>query len=175
MLPKVMSHPPTPNFHASHWKNRAAWQTSWHALETSFGRGESFLETVKVWQSEPASKPKLFFTAFTSVAPTDLSTELAQVCYGLLPGVHRISFEGGCVQLTLCIGAAPHIAKEIDIAADSICVDHLATWSAKTLARLSQVGSQIKWLYPQDSLVNELQSVGFILDESTSSACYRPN
>jgi tRNA 5-methylaminomethyl-2-thiouridine biosynthesis bifunctional protein len=36
------------------------------------------------------------------------------------------------------------------------------------------VGSQIKWLYPQDSLVNELQSVGFILDESTSSACYRP-
>jgi len=81
-----MSHPPTPNFHASHWKNRAACQTSWHALETSFGRGESFLETVKAWQSEPASKPKLFFTAFTSVAPTDLSTELAQVCYGLLPG-----------------------------------------------------------------------------------------
>jgi tRNA 5-methylaminomethyl-2-thiouridine biosynthesis bifunctional protein len=174
MLPKVMSHPPIPNFHASHWKNRAACQTSWHALETSFGRGESFLETVKAWQSEPASKPKLFFTAFTSVAPTDLSTELAQVCYGLLPGVHRISFEGGCVQLTLCIGEAPHIAKEIDIAADSICVDHLATWNAKTLARLCQVGSQIKWLYPQDSLFNELQSVGFILDESTSSACYRP-
>ena len=174
MLPKVMSHPPTPNFHARHWKNRAAWQTSWHALETSFGRGESFLETVKVWQSEPAFKPKLFFTAFTSLAPTDLPPELAQVCYGLLPGVHRISFEDGLVQLTLCIGAAPQIAKEIDIAADSICVDHLAAWGVKTLARLCQVGSQIKWRYPQDSLVNELQSVGFILDASSSSACYRP-
>ena len=174
MLPKVMSHPPTPNFHASHWKNRAAWQTSWHALETSFGCGESFLETVKVWQSEPKSKPKLFFTAFTSVAPTDLPSELARFCFGLLPGVHRISFEGGQIQLTLCIGAAPQIAKEIDIAADSICVDHLAPWGVKTLARLCQLGSQIKWRYPQDSLVNELQSVGFILDESTSSFSYRP-
>ena len=174
MPPKVMSLPPTPNFHASHWKSRTACQTTWHALETSFGRGESFLEAVKVWQSNPNSAPRLFFTAFTSEAPTDLPTELAQVCYGLLPGVHRISFEGGCVQLTLCIGAAPHIAKEIDIAADSICVDNLATWSAKTLARLSQVGSQIKWRIAQDSLVNELQSVGFILDESRSSACYRP-
>ena len=174
MPPKAMSHPPTPNFHASHWKNRAAWQTSWHALETSFGCGESFLETVKVWQSEPKSKPKLFFTAFTSVAPTDLPTELARFCFGLLPGVHCISFEGGQIQLTLCIGAAPQIAKEIDIAADSICVDHLAPWGVKTLARLCQLGSQIKWRYPQDSLVNELQSVGFILDESTSSFSYRP-
>ena len=163
MPPKVMSLPPTPNFHASHWKSRTARQTTWHALETSFGRGESFLEAVKVWRSNPNSAPRLFFTAFTSEAPTDLPTELAQVCYGLLPGVHRISFEGGCVQLTLCIGAAPHIAKEIDIAADSICVDHLATWSAKTLARMCQVGSQIKWLYPQDSLFNELQSVGLSL------------
>ena len=174
MPPKVMSLPPTLNFHASHWKNRAAWQTSWHALETSFGRGESFLETVKVWQSDPDSAPHLFFTAFASEAPTDLPSELAQVCYGLLPGVHRILFEAGRVQLSLCIGAAPQIAKEIDIAADSICVDHLAPWGAKTLARLSQVGSQIKWRDPQDCLVNELQSVGFILDEATSSACYRP-
>jgi len=175
MPPKAMSLPPTPNFHALHWKNRAAWQTSWHALETSFGRGESFLETVKAWQSEPNSKPKLFFTAFTSVAPTDLPSELAKFCFGLLPGVHRISFEGGQIQLTLCIGAAPQVVKEIDIAADSICVDHLAPWGVKTLARLCQVGSQIKWRDPQDSLVNELQSVGFILDASTSTACYRPN
>ena len=42
------------------------------------------------------------------------------------------------------------------------------------MARLSQLGSQIKWRIAQDSLVNELQSVGFILDEATSSACYRP-
>ena len=174
MPPKVMSPPPTPNFHARHWKNRAAWQTTWHALETSFGRGESFLETVKVWQSDPGSAPHLFFTAFTNEAPTNLPSELAQVCYGLLPGVHRILFEAGRVQLSLCIGAAPQIAKEIDIAADSICLDHPAIWSAKTLARLSQVGTQIKWRHAQDSLINELQSVGFILNGATSSASYRP-
>ena len=174
MPPKVMSLPPTPNFHASHWKNRAAWQTSWHALETSFGCGESFLETLKAWQSGPDFPPQLFFTAFTSEAPTKLFPELAAVCFGLLPGVHRIVFEGGRVQLTLCIGAAPNIAKEIDLAADSICVDDLALWGVKNLARLCQVGSNIQWHQAQDSQIHELQRVGFILDESTPAACYRP-
>ena len=174
MPPKAMSLPPTPDFHASHWKQRAAWQSSWHALETSFECGESFLETLRVWQSDPESPSQLFFTAFTSAAPTKLSSELAEVCFGLLPGVHRILFEAGRVQLTLCIGAAPHIAKEIDIAADSICVDDLAAWGVKNLARLCQVGSKIKWQHAQDSHIPELQSVGFILDESTQTACYRP-
>jgi tRNA 5-methylaminomethyl-2-thiouridine biosynthesis bifunctional protein len=169
-----MSLPPTPNFHASHWKLRAAWQSTWHALETSFERGESFLETLRAWQSGHDSPPQLFFTAFTSEAPTKLSPELAAVCFGLLPGVHRIVFEGGRVQLTLCIGAAPHIAKEIDIATDSICVDDLALWSVKNLARLCQVGSNIQWHHAQDNQIHELQSVGFILDESTPTACYRP-
>ena len=174
MPPKVMSLPPTLNFHASHWNRRAAWQRTWHALETSFGCGESFLETLKVWQLGPDCPPQLFFTAFSSEAPTKLSTELAAVCFGLLPGVHRIGFEGGRVQLTLCIGAAPHIAKEIDIAADSICVDDLALWGVKNLARFCQVGSNIQWHHAQDSQIHELQSVGFILDESTPTACYRP-
>ena len=175
MPPKVMSLPPIPNFHARHWKHRAAWQSTWHALETCFGRGEAFLEALKAWQSEPAANPKLFFTAFTSEAPTDLPTELAQVCFGLLPGVHRILFEGGRVQLTLCIGPAPHIAKEIDIAANSISVDDLAPWGVKSLARLCEVGTQIKWRIAHDSLLHELQSAGFIVDESTSTACYRPS
>ena len=174
MPPKVMSLPPTLNFHASHWKHRAAWQRTWHALETSFGFGESFLETVKVWQSDFDSPPKLFFTAFTSEAPTDLPSELAQVCFGLLPGVHRFSFEGGHVQLTLCIGQAPYIAKEIDIVADSICMDHSEPWTVKTLARLCHVGSQIKWHSAHNSLIHELQSAGFVLDASASTACYHP-
>ena len=175
MPPKVMSLLPTPNFHARHWKQRTARQSTWHALETAFGQGESFLETLKVWQIDPDSPPKLFFTAFTSEAPTDLSSELTKVCYGLLPGVHRILFEGGRVQLTLCIGAAPHIAKEIDIAANSIYVDRPEIWGIKTLARWCQVATPIKWHHAHDNLTPELQSVGFILDESAHTACYRPS
>ncbi len=174
MLPKAMSHPLTPNFHASHWKNRPACQTIWHALETEFGRGDSFLETVKHWQSNPDSPATLFFTAFASEAPTDLPTELARVCFGLLPGVHRILLKNAQVHLTLCIGDAPHIAKEIDITADSLSVGNLETWGAKTLARLCQVGTQIKWLEAQEATLQELALAGFHRFASTSTACYSP-
>jgi len=165
-----MSHPLTPNFHASHWKNRPASQATWHALETEFGRGDSFLETVKHWQSNPEPPATLFFTAFASETPTELPTELAQACFGLLPGVHRILFEAGQIQLTLCIGAATLIAKEIDIAADSLCIGQLETWGAKTLARLCQVGSHIKWHDAQEATVQEMVLAGFCLAPAVSKA-----
>lgn len=174
MQPKVMSHPPTPNFHASHWKNRTASQTIWHALETEFGRGDSFLETIKVWRTNPDSPRTLFFTAFASETPTELPTELAQACFGLLPGVHRILFEEGQIQLTLCIGAAPLIAKEIDFAADSLCIGKLETWGVKTLALLCQLGSRIKWHVAQESTVQEMVLAGFCLGSSASTATYSP-
>ena len=177
MPPKVMSHPPTPNFHASHWKNRPACQTNWHALETEFGRGDSFLETIKAWRTNLNSPRTLFFTAFASETPTELPTELAQVCFGLLPGVHRILFEGGQIQLTLCVGVVPLIAKEIDIAADSLCIGKLEAWGAKTLSRLCQLGSQIKWLDAQEATVQEMVLAGFCLTPNVptaSTATYSP-
>ena len=174
MPPKVMSLPLTPNFHASHWKNRPACQSNWHALETEFGQGHSFLETVKAWQTSPDRPTLLFFTAFSSDTPTELCAELAEVCFGLLPGVHRFLFQGGQVQLNLCIGAAPSIAKEIDIAADSLYTGHLANWHAKTLARLCQVGSHIKWHDAHESHLHELSLAGFQLNASSSTARYSP-
>ena len=94
---------------------------------------------------------------------------------GLMPGVHRFAFEQGQVQLTLCIGDAPQITKEIDIASHSMCVDHIDTWGVKNLARLCQVGTHLQWLKASSSAVAELQSAGFQIDSSKQVACYQPN
>ena len=94
---------------------------------------------------------------------------------GLLPGVNRFAFEQGQVQLTLCIGDAPQITKEIDIASHSMCVDHIDTWGVKNLARLCEVGTHLQWQKASSSAVAELQSAGFQIDSSKQVACYQPN
>ena len=174
MQPKVMSHPPALNFHATHWKHKKSSQSHWHALETSFEQGQSFLDTLKAWQADSAAPSQLFFTAFTPEAPSKIAPELSNQCFGLLPGVHRISLEQGQVQLTLCIGPAPQISKEILVAADSICVDVMENWGAKNLARCCKLGSQVKWLSCPTTAESELKSLGFELNIQSKTGRYWP-
>ena len=172
--PKVMSHPPAPNFHASHWQHRAPSQSTWHALDTAFGQGESFLETLEAWQQTTDSPQQLFYTAFSTDAPIHLAPALATACVGLLPGVHRFEFQHGRVQLTLCIGGAPQIAREIDFACNSMSIDNLDIWGAKNLARLCRVGTQIEWQKTSPNGIAQLKEAGFQIDESQHRACYKP-
>ena len=164
-----------PNFHSSHWQHRAPGHSNWHALDTEFGGGESFLNTLEAWRQDPDSPHQLFYTAFSTGVPQNLEPRLRSACVGLMPGVHRFAFEQGQVQLTLCIGDAPQITKEIDIASHSMCVDHIDTWGVKNLARLCQVGTHLQWLKASSSAVAELQSAGFQIDSSKQVACYQPN
>lgn len=164
-----------PNLHASHWQHRAPGHSNWHALDTEFGGGESFLDTLEAWRQDPDSPHQLFYTAFSTGVPQNLEPRLRSACVGLLPGVHRFAFEQGQVQLTLCIGDAPQITKEIDIASHSMCVDHIDTWGVKNLARLCQVGTHLQWQKASSSAMAELQSVGFQIDSFKQVACYQPN
>ena len=164
-----------PNFHSSHWQHRAPGHSNWHALDTEFGGGESFLNTLEAWRQDPDSPHQLFYTAFSTGVPQNLEPRLRSACVGLMPGVHRFAFEQGQVQLTLCIGDAPQITKEIDIASHSMCVDHIDTWGVKNLARLCKVGTQLQWQKASSSGMAELQSAGFQIDSSKQGACYQPN
>ena len=173
-LPKVMSHPPAPNFHASHWQHRPAWQTTWHAIETSFGRGESFLHTLQAWQQDANAPATLFFTAFANESPSHLEPLIAGHLFGLLPGVHRIALENNKVQLTLCIGTVPFIAREIDIAADSFYTDSLEEWGARSIARLCRRGTALAWSPTTNSVVKELQQLGIQINDPPQSGVYQP-
>ena len=173
---KVMSLPLAPNFHASHWQNREACQTTWHALETFFGSGDSFLHTLQAWQSDANAPDTLFFTAFSEHTPDPIHPLIADPCFGLLSGVHRMVFEQGRVQLTLCIGPLPAIAREIDIAADSIFIDQIGAWDARTVARLCKLGTAITWANHQPQVVDfkALTRTGIQINHVTSSGVYQP-
>ena len=171
-----MSHPPAPNFHASQWQNREACQSTWHALETFFGNGDSFLHTLQAWQHDANAPETLFFTAFSEHTPHPIHPLIAGPCFGLLPGLHRMVFEQGRVQLTLCIGPPPAIAREIDIAADSIFIDQIASWDARAIARLCKRGTTITWLQEQCQVVDfkAFTLTGIQINEATGSGVYQP-
>lgn len=168
MQPKVMSRPPTPDFHAAHWQLRAAWQHSWHALETSFGSGESFVHTLQAWQQDANAPPRLFFTALTADTPSHIHPLIADECFGLLPGVHRMVFEQGRVQLTLCIGPLPTISRDIDIAADSMRIDASNTLGAKQATRLCKRGTAIVWAEAMTTQSDEWLQAGVQMSTATT-------
>ena len=96
----------------------AAWagQAQWRILETGFGLGLNFLVTWAAWRADPARPRVLHFVSCEAwpVAGADLlraaphtpellplAQQLAAQFWGMLPGVHRLAFEGGQVLLTL--------------------------------------------------------------------------
>ena len=112
---------------------------------------------MQAWRDDAHAPATLFFTAFESAPPKALDPLLRVSCFGLLPGVHRILFEDGKVQLTLCIGEAPAIGREIDIAADSLLIDHLDLWGGKHIARLCKRGTAVSWHHANPDALAELQ------------------
>lgn len=164
-----------------------AWQgqRQWHVLETGFGLGLNFLATWQAWQQAPQRPERLFFTAIEAwpVSAEDivrsaqawpelqpLATELAGAWRGLMPGTHRLVFEGGRVQLTLCIGPVDKMLREVDVAADSIYLDGFSPelnpemWSLHTLkaaARLCRSGSRVASWCVKRSVREDLAQCGF--------------
>lgn len=117
-----------------------AWagQTQWRILETGFGFGLNFLVTWAAWKADPARPRRLHFISTEAFPVTAhdlrralpqspelraLATQLAEQFHGLLPGVHRLAFEQGQVQLTLYIGDAQAQLRQQMPTADSVYLD----------------------------------------------------
>ena len=104
----------------------AAWagEPLWRVLETEFGDGGRFLALWAAWLQDPNRPALLHHVAMTAEPPAvdgllgaiqhapSLAPLLARAdalhgaWQGLLPGFHRLGFEDGQVQLTLCVGSA---------------------------------------------------------------------
>ena len=164
-----------------------AWQgqRQWHVLETGFGLGLNFLASWQAWQQDPQRPERLFFTAIEAwpVAAEDivrsaaawpelhtLAADLAHAWRGLLPGTHRLVFEGGRVQLTLCIGPVDKMLRELDVAADSVFLDGFSPdlnpdmWSLQTLkavARMCRRGTRLASWCVQRGVRETLSQCGF--------------
>ena len=97
-----------------------------------------------------------------------LNESLLGQCEGLLPGVHRLLFEGGAVHLTLGLGPVPAFLREQNLEADTLHLDGPdaaqgldAQNGAKALARCARRGATLHWISPPASWADALAQVGF--------------
>jgi tRNA 5-methylaminomethyl-2-thiouridine biosynthesis bifunctional protein len=170
------------------WRPERAWQH----LQTDFGGGLGFLNTWASWRQDEARPGLLHVVALLAAAPEaqdllsqvhaptlgPLATELGLQCRGLLPGVHRLSFEAGQVLLTLLVGQPWAVLREQELQFDSIEAEatyapeegHTRPW-LQQLARCCKRGTQLRLSWPSASdrrawgtWSEQLQACGFRID-----------
>jgi len=133
----------------------------WRILDTDFGGGLQFLTDWAAWRNDARRPRLLHVVAVLAQVPTAdalraaatarpelaaLAAQLAAQWHGLLPGFHRLSFEGGRVLLTLCVGELQAILRAQHFEADGI---RLSAASAqpdvvlKAVARFARHGTQL--------------------------------
>lgn len=164
-----------------------AWagQRCWRILETGFGLGLNFLAAWRAWKDDPR-RPGLLHVVSAEAFPVaaadlvrsaqaepglrELAAQLAAHWWGLVPGVHRLAFEGGRVLLTLCIGDARAMLAEQAFAADAVFLDGFdparnpQLWDLpllKAVARLCRRGTALATWTVAGQVRRELQQCGF--------------
>jgi tRNA 5-methylaminomethyl-2-thiouridine biosynthesis bifunctional protein len=142
------------------WQGRRVFTV----LETGFGMGINFLMTWAEWRADPARCERLHFVStekhpfsradlLNAYAATvadasiaELGQNLADAWPMLVPGMHRLEFEGGRVTLTLVFGDAAETLPTLWLRADAFYLDGFAPaknpelWTPdifKSLARLA--------------------------------------
>ncbi len=186
-----------------------AWrgQPQWRILENGFGLGLNFLVSWQGWRADPQRPALLHYTA-TEAYPVSAG-DLLQACQahpdllplahplalafeGLLPGVHRLSFEGGRVLLTLLIGPAERMLRTLDGQFDSIYLDGFSPdrnpqmWDRallRAMARRCRRGTRLASWSVASSVLDGLAECGFSVEKvegvppkrQSLRACYEPS
>jgi tRNA 5-methylaminomethyl-2-thiouridine biosynthesis bifunctional protein len=169
----------------------AAWakQSAWRCLDTAFGNGQQFLRVWNAWRQDHNHPRILHYVGLCTEAPQldelhqaatsqpDLSglvELLVNQCQTLGPGFHRLSFEGGNLLLTLCIGELSKLLRQQRFQADTLLLDpdpaqdttdgRWSLWRVKALARLARRGSGLALRSHTGGLLRPiLQQCGFVL------------
>lgn len=169
----------------------AAWagQPQWRILETGFGLGTNFLAAWHAWK-EDARRPGLLHFVSAEAWPVgaadiarsaarfpelrEAGEALAAQWQGLLPGVHRLSFEQGRVLLTLCVGEVQDGLRDLSFQADSVFLDGFdpqvnpAMWELavlKAVARLCRRGAGIASWTASGQVRRDLAQCGFQVEK----------
>jgi len=164
-----------------------AWggQPQWTVLETGFGLGLNFLVTWAAWKADP-QRPRMLHFVSTEAFPASaadvlrsaqthaelipFAEQLQAQLWGLLPGFHRLVFEGGRVLLTLCIGDAKAMLREQSFEADSVYLDGFSPqrnpdiWDVhtfKAVARCCRRGTRVATWTIARSVRDGLAQCGF--------------
>ncbi|MGP1684007.1 MAG: FAD-dependent cmnm(5)s(2)U34 oxidoreductase, partial [Giesbergeria sp.] len=169
----------------------AAWAgaAQWRILDTHGGSGLSFLETWAAWCSDPKRPTMLHYVAL-SPGPLDAAAllgatqhrpdlharveSLTAQAWGLLPGVHRLGFEGGRVLLTLAIGDAQSLLRKERWRVDTVLASSTAQLQAsdgpKALARCAERGTRLVGLAGSTEVRGAMVQAGFALEPASSES-----
>ncbi|MBP6008024.1 MAG: FAD-dependent 5-carboxymethylaminomethyl-2-thiouridine(34) oxidoreductase MnmC [Rhodoferax sp.] len=139
-------------------------QIVWRILDTDFGSGKQFIERWLAWQRDPDRPRMLHYVALCETACSvadlktlgqskteflELTSTLAGLWWGLLPGFHRLSLDQGRVLLTMCVGPILPMLKAQQFEADELVFHPPAThdsdlpWLLKALARCCRRGTVV--------------------------------
>jgi tRNA 5-methylaminomethyl-2-thiouridine biosynthesis bifunctional protein len=169
-----------------------AWRgaDNWTLLETGFGLGLNFLATWQAWRADPQAPRHLHYVAIEAWPPpaddllrgvaacpelAPLAQELAERWAGLLPGFHRMAFDEGRVQLTLCIGEVRTMLRELRFEADSVYLDGFTPalnpdmWDLHTLKAISHLcrrGTRVATWTIARGVRDALAQNGFIVEKA---------
>lgn len=185
-MPHTFTPDASPIDPAHTWQGLACWRI----LATDFGQGEAFLQAWSRWQADAQRSTLLHFTAIASQtflpaqvlahAPAALHThaqQLADALYGLLPGVHRLSFEQGRVLLTLWVGDTQSLLRQQNSTADAVLLHTpfpCDVYSIKALTRHCQRGTVLVHPAPLDAaLQHALESGGWEFAPAANSTLAR--
>lgn len=163
-------------------------------VETGFGSGLNFLAT---WQGFRDSAPANARLHFVSVEKnpftrgdlqrahelwpqfSEISAALLDAYPPLMPGFHRLHFEGGRVSLTLLFGDALEQLAELDASADAFFLDGFAParnadmWTPELcaqLARLAAPGATVATYSVAGTVKRALAQAGFLVEKKPGYA-----
>ncbi|WP_033463182.1 FAD-dependent 5-carboxymethylaminomethyl-2-thiouridine(34) oxidoreductase MnmC [Bordetella bronchiseptica] len=165
------------------WRGRARFTV----CETGFGMGLNFLALWQAWRDDPARPRRLhmlsleghpfaredLLAVLRAHAPAGLqalATQLAAQWPPLLPGLHRLEFEGGALTLTLGFGAAQQLAPRLTARVDAYFLDGFAPrgnpamWDPhmlQALARLAAPDATLASWCSAGQVRQALQQAGF--------------
>jgi tRNA 5-methylaminomethyl-2-thiouridine biosynthesis bifunctional protein len=166
-------------------------------LETGFGLGLNFLATRAAWRADPQRCARLHFVSvekhpfrgedlaqlharYAELAP--LAAELHAAWPLLVPGLHRLEFDGGRVVLTLAFADLAAALPQLRLAADAIYLDGFAPaknpemWSAqalKALARRAARGASAATWSAAGAVRAALEQAGFEVEKRAGFAAKR--
>lgn len=165
------------------WRGRDAFTV----CETGFGLGLNFLALWRAWRDDPQRAHRLHVVSLEAhpfgredlaallarhapEALAPLAAQLAAQWPPLLPGLHRLEFEGGAVTLALGFGDAQALAPRLSARVDAYFLDGFAPernprmWEApllKDLARLAAPDATVATWACTGELRRALQEAGF--------------
>ncbi len=174
----------------------AAWagQSQWRILETGFGLGLNFLAAWRAWKDDPQRPRLLHFVSaeawpvgaadlLRSAAPypelAPLAQALTEQWFGLVAGMHRMSFEQGHVLLTLYVGDVKDALRQQPFYADSVFLDgfdrqcNAAMWELHTLksvARHCRRGTRLATWTVAGEVRRDLAQCGFAVEKNEGLA-----